>query len=83
MALRMTKDAGLESLGDVSKIRVGLAWDTSGGGRKGLLGKLKRHIGSDLDLAAVAIAGDDPVRDILVKQVGLSEEDALKEVGAK
>lgn len=62
MALRMTKDAGLESLDSVTKIRVGLAWDTSGGGRKGLLGKIKRNIGSDLDLSAVAVAGDDPVR---------------------
>lgn len=62
MGLQLTKNAGLESLGNVTKLRVGLAWDTSGGGRKGVWGKIKRHVGSDLDLAAVAIADGEPVR---------------------
>ncbi|MEU8136566.1 TerD family protein [Streptodolium elevatio] len=62
MGLQLTKNAGLEDLGNVTKLRVGLAWDTSGGGRKGLLGKIKRHVGSDLDLAAVALADGEPVR---------------------
>lgn len=62
MGLQLTKNAGLEDLGTVTKLRVGLAWDTSGGGRKGLLGAMKRRIGTDLDLAAVALADGEPVR---------------------
>jgi tellurium resistance protein TerZ len=51
-----------EPLTGVTVLRVGVAWKTSGGGRKGLMGAFKRAVGTDLDLTCVALAGHDPKR---------------------
>lgn len=59
--LNMLKNQS-ETLTGVSVLRVGVAWKTSGGGRKGLGGMLKRAIGTDLDLACIALSGGDPKR---------------------
>lgn len=59
--LNMLKNQS-ETLTGVSVLQVGVAWKTSGGGRKGLGGFIKRQIGTDLDLACIALAGSDPKR---------------------
>lgn len=59
--LSMIKDQA-ETLTGVTTLRVGVAWKTSGGGRKGFGGMLKRAVGTDLDLACVALAAGDPKR---------------------
>lgn len=59
--------AGLPVLGegqalDVSDtISIGASWDASSRGRGGLLGKLSRKSGSDLDAVAVLFQDDEPV----------------------
>lgn len=58
--LSMTKD--VEILQAVTSVGVGAAWKTSGGGQKGLLGRLKKAIGTDLDLVAVAMSDGSPKR---------------------
>lgn len=59
--LNMIKDKP-EDLTGITNLRVGVAWKTSGGGRKGLGGMLKRAVGTDLDLACIALAGGEPKR---------------------
>lgn len=59
--LNMTK-AQPEALTDVTVLRVGVAWKTSGGGRKGLGGFIKRAVGTDLDLACIALGGGEAKR---------------------
>ncbi len=39
----------------VTKLSVGVMWDASNRGKKGLLGRLNRKVGVDLDLMAVAL----------------------------
>ncbi|WP_262059724.1 TerD family protein [Streptomyces sp. STR69] len=57
----MKKDQA-EGLTGVSVLQVGVAWKTSGGGQKGLMGRLRRAVGTDLDLTAVALADGRPKR---------------------
>ncbi|MET9081398.1 TerD family protein [Streptomyces sp. NPDC004237] len=59
--LNMTKGQS-EALAGISILRVGVAWKTSGGGQKGLMGRFRRAVGSDLDLAAVALEQGRPKR---------------------
>lgn len=51
-----------EQLINVSQLGVGAAWKTSGGGQKGFMGRFKRAVGTDLDLAAVAFSSGAPKR---------------------
>jgi stress response protein SCP2 len=51
-----------ETLAGITQLGVGAAWKTSGGGQKGLLGRLKRAVGTDLDLACIALADGTPKR---------------------
>lgn len=51
-----------EALAGITRLGIGAAWKTSGGGQKGLLGRLKRAVGTDLDLCAVALASGAPKR---------------------
>lgn len=47
----------------VTKLYYGVGWSASGQGTKGLMGKLNRKKGVDLDVAAVAFDdSDDPIR---------------------
>ena len=39
----------------VTRLSVGVSWDASNQGKKGLLGRLNRKVGVDLDLMAVAL----------------------------
>ncbi|BDM70553.1 stress protein [Streptomyces nigrescens] len=62
MTITLTKDMGAADLDNVSKMTIGAAWDTSTGGSGRLLGAIKKRIGTDLDVVAVAMQGPDPVR---------------------
>lgn len=59
--LSLTKDQP-EALTGTTNLRVGAAWDTSGGGKKGLGGFVRRQRGTGLDLVCVALAAGDPKR---------------------
>lgn len=56
------KKSAPELLTGITVLRAGVAWNTSGGGRKGLLGKVKKMRGTDLDLACIALSEGRPVR---------------------
>jgi stress response protein SCP2 len=72
MALTLTKSDGPADLSGVTDLGMGLSWDTTGGGSGGLIGRLKRERGVDLDAFGVLFAGEDPVR-----YVGLDVTDAM------
>ena len=55
------------------KIRVGASWDTSARGQGGLMGRLSRRVGADLDAVAVAFMDGTPVR-----MAGIGNNDPLK-----
>ena len=60
--LTLKKEDGAAEMAGIETLELGASWDTSGGGHSGLLGKLSRKIGTDLDLIAVLMNGSDPVR---------------------
>lgn len=67
MVMTLTKDnAGDHDPADVSnitKLRVGVSWDVSSRGKGGLMGKLSRRAGADLDLLAIVVdRNGTPVR---------------------
>lgn len=56
-------------------IRIGAAWDVSARGKGGMLGKLARKVGGDLDALAVAVDTDgNPVR-----MAGIGNNDPMKD----
>ncbi|MFJ8054921.1 TerD family protein [Streptomyces sp. NPDC096142] len=59
--LNLTKDQP-DTLTGVTVLQIGVAWKTSGGGQKGLMGRFRRAIGTDLDLVAVALEDGRPKR---------------------
>jgi len=59
--LSMTKGDTAPLIG-ITHLGVGAAWKTSGGGRKGLMGRLLKAVGTDLDLCAVALSSGAPKR---------------------
>lgn len=68
----LTKDDSVTLSGHV---RVGAAWDVSSRGKGGLMGKLARKIGGDLDALAVLCDTDgNPVR-----MAGLDNNDPMKD----
>ncbi len=58
----MSKDAQKLNLETVTRLRVGAAWEASGSGTKGLMGKWKKFQGVDLDLLCVASKGPSAKR---------------------
>lgn len=60
--LTLRKEDGPADLAGVTKMGVGVSWDASSGSAGGVLGKLKKAKGVDLDLIAVLMSGDQPVR---------------------
>lgn len=60
--LTLKKESGPADLTGVTKMGVGVSWDASSGSSGGVFGKLKRAKGVDLDLIAVVMAGENPVR---------------------
>lgn len=67
----LTKDDKVTVTGH---IRVGAAWDVSGRGKGGLLGKLARRAGGDLDAVAIMCQEGTPVR-----MAGIGNNDPLKD----
>lgn len=49
-------------LNGVTHLSIGASWDTTSGSSGGLMGKLRRKVGTDLDLIAVIMQGENPVR---------------------
>lgn len=72
--IALKKEDGPYGLGGITKLEVGISWDTSSAGHSGLLGRLSRKIGTDLDLVAVLMNGSDPVR-----FAGIDQLDPLKD----
>lgn len=60
--LTLKKTDGPADLTGITKLELGISWDTSSAGHSGLLGRLSRKVGTDLDLVAVLMNGPDPVR---------------------
>jgi stress response protein SCP2 len=60
LVLKKTDDAA--DLDGVTHFSVGVSWDTTAGSSGGLWGKIKKSVGTDLDLIAVACQGNEPVR---------------------
>ncbi|MFF4603442.1 TerD family protein [Streptomyces sp. NPDC001339] len=60
--ITLTKEDGPADLDGVTHMSIGVSWDPTAGSKGGLIGKLKRKTGTDLDLIAIALQGEDPVR---------------------
>ncbi|CAM5578964.1 hypothetical protein SVIOM342S_02123 [Streptomyces violaceorubidus] len=60
--ITLTKEGGPADLDGVTHLSIGVSWDPTAGSSGGVLGKLRRKTGTDLDLIAVALQGGDPVR---------------------
>lgn len=60
--ITLTKDMGAADLPGVTSLQIGVSWDTTAGSSGGLLGKIKKKAGTDLDLIAIAMSGENPVR---------------------
>lgn len=60
--ITLTKNDDAADLDGVTHLEIGVSWDTTAGSSGGLWGKIKKNVGTDLDLIAVAMQGNDPVR---------------------
>jgi stress response protein SCP2 len=60
--ITLTKDMDAADLDGVTHLQIGVSWDTTAGASGGLLGKIKKKAGTDLDLIAIAMSGENPVR---------------------
>ncbi|WP_405014938.1 TerD family protein [Kitasatospora sp. NBC_01539] len=60
--ITLTKDDGPADLDGVTHLAVGVSWDPTAGSSGGLMGKFRQKVGADLDLIAIAMQGQDPVR---------------------
>lgn len=60
--LTLTKETGPADMTGITRLEIGVSWDTTGGGHSGIVGKFFRKAGTDLDLIAVLMNGRDPVR---------------------
>lgn len=58
----LTKEDGAADLDGVTKMGIGASWDTTTGGSGALLGALRKARGTDLDVFAILMSGNDPVR---------------------
>ncbi|MFE7117039.1 TerD family protein [Streptomyces sp. NPDC057654] len=58
----LTKEEGAADLDGVTKMGIGVSWDTTTGGSGGVLGVLRKARGTDLDAFAILMSGNDPVR---------------------
>lgn len=60
--ITLTKEMGPADVSRITRMSIGVSWDATAGGTGGLLGRLKRAAGCDLDLIAVLMNGNDPLR---------------------
>lgn len=58
----LRKEDGPADLNGVATMGVGVSWDPTAGSDGGVLGWARRQRGTDLDLIAVLMNGNDPVR---------------------
>lgn len=62
MTTSFTKEDGPATIDGAKHVRVGVSWDTSAGMSGGWVGKIKKKMGTDLDLVAILMQGGAPVR---------------------
>lgn len=63
MTITLSKADGAVPIDGLAKMAVGASWDTTAGMSGGLMGKLKRHLGTDLDAIVILVDLDgNPVR---------------------
>jgi tellurium resistance protein TerZ len=60
--ITLRKEDGPADLDGITNLAVGASWDTTSGANENVVGWLKRKRGTDLDLIAVLMQGQDPVR---------------------
>ncbi|MFF0094234.1 TerD family protein [Streptomyces canus] len=60
--ITLTKEDGPADLDGVTHLSIGVSWDPTAGASGGVMGKLRRKTGTDLDLIAIAMHDGDPVR---------------------
>lgn len=72
--VNITPQDGENPLDNVTILGVGSSWDKAEAGKRGLLGRANKAIGSDLDLIAFLYKGGQPV-----KYVGFDNTDPLKD----
>ncbi|NML55508.1 TerD family protein [Streptomyces sp. R302] len=60
--ITLTKEDGPADLDGVTHMSIGVSWDPTAGSSGGPMGLLRRKKGTDLDLIAIAMHGEDPVR---------------------
>lgn len=62
MTITLSKADGAVPMDGLDKLAIGASWDTTAGMSGGLLGKIKKKIGTDLDALAILMSAGDPVR---------------------
>jgi tellurium resistance protein TerZ len=62
VSITLSKSDGANPLDGITTMGVGVSWDPSGRGKRGLLGRILREVGEDLDLLAVLFVDNEPVR---------------------
>lgn len=72
--ITLTKGDEPADLGGVTRLDVGISWDKSQQQKKGLLGRVKKAQGVDLDLIAILVQGEEPVR-----YAGIDNLDPMKD----
>lgn len=60
--ITLSKEDDPADLDGVTHLSIGVSWDPTAGSSGGVMGKLRRKVGTDLDLIAIAMSGGDPVR---------------------
>jgi stress response protein SCP2 len=60
--ITLTKEDGPADMDGVTHLSIGVSWDPTAGTSGGVVGLLRRKSGTDLDLIAIAMQGNDPVR---------------------
>lgn len=59
----LKKEDGVNPMDGIQLLELGISWDTSSAGYSGLMGRLSRKVGTDLDLIAVLMNGSgEPIR---------------------
>lgn len=72
--LTLSKENGPAEMAGIQKLELGISWDPSSAGYSGFLGRLSRKAGTDLDLVAVLMNGNEAVR-----FAGIDQLDPLKD----
>jgi len=60
--ITLTKNDGIVPLQGVKTMAVGASWDTTAGMSRGLVGAVRKFVGTDLDAIAILMSDGEPVR---------------------